>query len=447
MRKCALVILLVIPFALLQATWYPLEPTPIEYSYGAYITYGGGYIWCFQPTSLLTQYFAAYDVAQSHWHALPSLTGRDVILSAIAYESGINRRIFVAIENYLPNNDELLVYTRYRPDNIDGEWNREPISLPEDCGPGVSLAYQPDVRNGYLIGGWLYLLIGGGRQTFYRAYFPIPDTSIPPRGNGSMSVRWEPLPNIPIGVYNGGAICFYHFNNYGSTWGDSIFALVGGGNTDFYIYCPGQRVWQSETPTTAQQWGGTAITPGGQRLGYHHIYAIFGSPQTEQRHWKCELSTNWPAEWHQSHQNFPWPIDGGNSITCIPEPNDLYLAYPYYVTEDNTNFFVCRNPESDEVEGAQASEISPVYQKSKVLSYPNGVEIRYFTETLSHVRIQVYGLSGKRVKTLISEEVQKGEHRVIWNRTDNSNRKVASGIYLITIDKENTPERLKVIIR
>jgi hypothetical protein len=123
------------------------------------------------------------------------------------------------------------------------------------------------------------------------------------------------------------------------------------------------------------------------------------------------------------------------------------LAYQIYVPDYNTNFFICPNPGSDEKEGALSSGILPITQKSKVLSYPNGVEIRYFTETQSRVRIQVYDLSGKMVKTLISEEVQKGDHRVIWNRTDNSNRKVASGIYLITIDKENTPERLKVIIR
>jgi hypothetical protein len=53
---------------------------------------------------------------------------------------------------------------------------------------------------------------------------------------------------------------------------------------------------------------------------------------------------------------------------------------------------------------------------------------------------------GKRGKTLLSVKVKKVEHRITWDKTNNSNKKIASGVYFITIVKEGRPEGLKAII-
>jgi len=47
----------------------------------------------------------------------------------------------------------------------------------------------------------------------------------------------------------------------------------------------------------------------------------------------------------------------------------------------------------------------------------------------SKVTLNVYNIKGEMVKTLVDENLISGEHHVIWNGTDNNNKKVSSGIY------------------
>ena len=54
---------------------------------------------------------------------------------------------------------------------------------------------------------------------------------------------------------------------------------------------------------------------------------------------------------------------------------------------------------------------------------------------------------GKQIKTLNFNKVEKGEHQIIWDKTDNYLRKIPCGIYFIAIDNEGKPERVKVVIR
>jgi hypothetical protein len=42
----------------------------------------------------------------------------------------------------------------------------------------------------------------------------------------------------------------------------------------------------------------------------------------------------------------------------------------------------------------------------------------------------IYDVAGKRIKTLVNDEVEAGDHQVTWHGTDDSGRQVAAGIYL-----------------
>ncbi len=47
----------------------------------------------------------------------------------------------------------------------------------------------------------------------------------------------------------------------------------------------------------------------------------------------------------------------------------------------------------------------------------------------SKVTLNVYNIKGEKIRTLVSETLNAGEHRVVWNGTDDNNSKVSSGIY------------------
>jgi hypothetical protein len=47
-----------------------------------------------------------------------------------------------------------------------------------------------------------------------------------------------------------------------------------------------------------------------------------------------------------------------------------------------------------------------------------------------HVKLKIYNLRGKPIKTLVDTELPPGSHRVIWDGRDDSGVPVPSGVYL-----------------
>jgi hypothetical protein len=71
-------------------------------------------------------------------------------------------------------------------------------------------------------------------------------------------------------------------------------------------------------------------------------------------------------------------------------------------------------------------------------NYPNPFNARtrisFSLDKDSFTRLTVYDLLGRQVKTLISEDLEKGLHQVTWDGTDKSGESTASGIYLYRLD-------------
>jgi hypothetical protein len=67
-------------------------------------------------------------------------------------------------------------------------------------------------------------------------------------------------------------------------------------------------------------------------------------------------------------------------------------------------------------------------------NYPNpfnpSTKIAYQVAAPTEVKIQIYDLNGKLVRTLISEYKQPGSYTAIWNGRDRRGQIVASGVYL-----------------
>ncbi len=66
-------------------------------------------------------------------------------------------------------------------------------------------------------------------------------------------------------------------------------------------------------------------------------------------------------------------------------------------------------------------------------NYPNPfnarTEIRFALKEAAYTTLKIYNLKGQEVKTLLEVEMLPGNHRMIWQGTDNSDRPVSSGIY------------------
>ncbi|MCK9408443.1 MAG: T9SS type A sorting domain-containing protein [Bacteroidetes bacterium] len=81
--------------------------------------------------------------------------------------------------------------------------------------------------------------------------------------------------------------------------------------------------------------------------------------------------------------------------------------------------------------GGVSSEIPTTYALQQ--NYPNPFNptttIEYQLPADGFVNLKIYDVSGREVMTLVSEQQDAGTHRMMWNGTDNSGRKIASGVY------------------
>jgi flagellar hook assembly protein FlgD len=59
------------------------------------------------------------------------------------------------------------------------------------------------------------------------------------------------------------------------------------------------------------------------------------------------------------------------------------------------------------------------------------------------VTLDIYNIKGQLVKTLVNETKPAGDHSIIWDGDDDSNKQVASGIYFYKLNVNGNTEAIK----
>jgi hypothetical protein len=89
-------------------------------------------------------------------------------------------------------------------------------------------------------------------------------------------------------------------------------------------------------------------------------------------------------------------------------------------------------------------------QHSLAQNYPNpfnpSTQIKYSLSWESSVKLEVYNLLGKKVRTLVDEYQSPGDKVVTWDGKDENGNEVASGIYFYKIQAKNQVETRKMIL-
>jgi hypothetical protein len=82
------------------------------------------------------------------------------------------------------------------------------------------------------------------------------------------------------------------------------------------------------------------------------------------------------------------------------------------------------------------AQLPTVYKLEQ--NFPNpfnpSTTINYQLPDAGNVRIVIYNMLGQMVKTLVNEEHSAGYYSQLWNGTDDTDRKVASGVYIYRIE-------------
>ena len=70
--------------------------------------------------------------------------------------------------------------------------------------------------------------------------------------------------------------------------------------------------------------------------------------------------------------------------------------------------------------------------------YPNPftskINITFYISNSGEVELDIYDISGQKIKTIIHKELKAGNYSFIWNRTNDNDQSVNSGIYLFYLE-------------
>ncbi|MBL1215590.1 MAG: T9SS type A sorting domain-containing protein [Ignavibacteriae bacterium] len=122
-------------------------------------------------------------------------------------------------------------------------------------------------------------------------------------------------------------------------------------------------------------------------------------------------------------------------------------TFPYYGTGKiriHPRWFRFRDLFKNQIDGTIKEQNLP--KDLKVLNnYPNpfnpSTTIEFHIAAATQVRIDIFNIMGQKVKTLLDQEMQAGNHKVEWNASE-----IASGIYFYKVQANGIQEVKRMIL-
>lgn len=83
-------------------------------------------------------------------------------------------------------------------------------------------------------------------------------------------------------------------------------------------------------------------------------------------------------------------------------------------------------------------------------NYPNpfnpSTTIEFNLDKTDNVSLSIYNTAGKMIKNLTNDKYTAGTHKLVWDATDYSGKKVSAGVYLYSLQTSNGTETKKMIL-
>ncbi len=94
--------------------------------------------------------------------------------------------------------------------------------------------------------------------------------------------------------------------------------------------------------------------------------------------------------------------------------------------------------------------INQITDKVTMNNYPNPFNpqttISFTIQKTEKINLTIYNIKGQKVKTLVNEEKEAGNHSIIWNGKDEAGKTVSSGVYLSRIQVGNFSKTNKMMM-
>jgi predicted outer membrane repeat protein len=153
-----------------------------------------------------------------------------------------------------------------------------------------------------------------------------------------------------------------------------------------------------------------------------------------------------PASAPLHQQDVPYGIDTEGTFVAedtalVPEEGESYLYQLYLVAENGAEMLL---------DTAQLSALPRNLYLQEAGAWPNPFNpqttIHFELASSQQVRVDIYGIDGRLVRSLARENYLAGPHNLVWNGQDDTGRVMSSGPYVVVITGEKDSRRLKVTL-
>ncbi len=124
-------------------------------------------------------------------------------------------------------------------------------------------------------------------------------------------------------------------------------------------------------------------------------------------------------------------------------PGGTVLRYSYAVVRDGAE--LVRSP-AIEVTVKSLPQVRTQLLSNVPNPFNPQTEIRFQLATASQVRITIYDVTGRLVRTLVNEQRGAGENHAVWQGRDDSGRRVSSGAYYVRLENEGQIDHRKIMM-
>ncbi len=235
-------------------------------------------------------------------------------------------------------------------------------------------------------------------------------------------------------------------------WETAYFDLSGLGETVKFRF-----VFGTDVGTTYEGWyiDNIAITEmDAALLPPENLSAAYMGNQNIQLSWdESESEGTHYNIYRRSDLEQPYQLIESATGTTFTDDSPVPYHYNYYVvtraTDSSESAFgntaqvysgVLENPNND----------VPVYVTALGQNFPNPFNpetiIPFSIKNTSLVTIDIYNIRGQRVKRLVSDRFDAGQHQIVWNSYNDAGKPVASGIYFSRMTADGKEQIRKMLL-
>ena len=141
--------------------------------------------------------------------------------------------------------------------------------------------------------------------------------------------------------------------------------------------------------------------------------------------------------------------DGKLDVVAVNMAFDMLNTEPWYIARGRYAEVWLNTTQTTAVENENSETHVP--ESIELLNnYPNPFNpttvISYKLSASSNVKLTVHNLLGQKIKTLVNSFQHAGEHKVVWNGTDEFNDSVGSGIYFYSLSTSRGSIQRKMML-